>query len=104
MDPACNHWLHHAAVRTSAALALAASAAAVAGSVVPTAATTAVAAGSAIPEATAAVAGSAANPFPTGPGWMVLIMGCTCGDHLKFAEMMEICMWFTSIDQLTKEA
>jgi len=29
---------------------------------------------------------------------------CTRGDHLKFSKMLEICVWFTNIDELIKEA
>ena len=43
------------------------------------------------------------NPFPWGIGWRAYFLGCSLGDRKKFEHTMEVCLNFSSIDDMHKE-
>lgn len=43
------------------------------------------------------------NPFPWGIRWRIFFLGCSLGDRKKFEHTMEVCLNFSSIDDMHKE-
>ena len=44
------------------------------------------------------------NAFPWGIGWRAFFLGCLLGDRAKFENIMEVCLNFSSIEDMHKEA